>query len=164
MKVSTRARYAMRFMIDLADHSHDESPVILGDIAKRQQISKRYLEQIATNLKNAHLVSPTSGRGGGYRLRRSPKEIKVGEILRATIGEFNLVECVTDPKNCSRSQQCPSRKMWVELNEKIDDFVNTFTLSDLCEGGEKGMVAAATLGGGGPCIAGPQVSTNTKSF
>ncbi|MFH1129939.1 MAG: Rrf2 family transcriptional regulator [Pseudomonadota bacterium] len=146
MKISTRARYALRFMIDLASHSPSESPVVLGDIAKRQHISKRYLEQLATNLKNAKLVMASTGRGGGYTLRRAPQDIRVGEIIRATIGEINLLECVANASLCFRSEQCPSRKMWVRLTEQINEIVDSFTLAEVCEETTTVLVSRTTCG------------------
>ena len=133
MKISTRARYALRFMIDLADH-YQGSPVILRDVAERQQISKRYLEQLATGLKNANLVGSTQGRGGGYVLPREPDEIYVSEIIEASIGAINVVACVNNPKVCSRSDDCPSRSMWERVNKSINEVLESVTLADLCEG------------------------------
>ena len=133
MKISTRARYALRFMIDLADHFQG-TPIILRDVADRQQISKRYLEQLATGLKNANLVGSTQGRGGGYILPRPPEEIHVSEIIEASIGAINVVGCVNTPTVCSRSQDCPSRGMWEKVNNSINDVLNSVTLADLCEG------------------------------
>lgn len=131
MKISTRARYALRLMIDLADHGGGDSPVILRDVAERQQVSKRYLEQLATNLKNAGLVNAIQGRGGGYRLGRTPDQIRVLEIVEATIGPINVVSCVNDRKRCDRSENCPSRNMWAMVNGSIRDIFRNVTLMDL---------------------------------
>ena len=133
MKVSTRARYALRLMIDLADHFEPGVPVVLRDIAERQQISKRYLEQLAMALKHAGLVLVSVGRGGGYALPRPADEIRVGEIVRATIGEINVVGCVRYPDSCDRAPACPSRAMWERLNEVILETFDRVTLDDLCE-------------------------------
>ena len=119
-------------MIDLADH-YRGSPVILREIAQRQQISKRYLEQLATSLKNANLVGSTQGRGGGYFLPRDPSEIFVSEIIEASIGSINVVACVNNPSVCSRSDDCPSRSMWERVNNSINEVLDSVTLADICE-------------------------------
>ena len=134
MRISTRARYALRLMIDLADHEDQAAPVILRDVAARQQISKRYLEQLATSLKHANLVSTAQGRGGGYSLSRPPEEICVSEIIAASIGRINIVHCVRHPESCARSGDCPSRGMWVRVNDRIDEVFESVTLADLREG------------------------------
>lgn len=134
MKISTRARYALRLMIDLADHEQEEGPVILREVAERQQISKRYLEQLATSLKNANLVETVQGRGGGYSLARPSASIRISEIIAATIGSINIVHCVLAPESCTRSGGCPSRGMWVRVNERINEVFDSVTLAALREG------------------------------
>jgi len=121
-------------MIDLADHESEDGPVILRDVADRQQISKRYLEQLATSLRNARLVETVQGRGGGYSLARPSAEIRVGEIIAATIGPINIVHCVLSPESCGRAGDCPSRGMWVRVNERINEVFDSVTLADLREG------------------------------
>ena len=118
-------------MIDLAEHDNGDAPIILRDVAERQQVSKRYLEQLATNLKNAGLVNAIQGRGGGYRLGRAANDIPVLEIVEATIGPVNVVQCVNHPKLCDRSETCPSRKMWALVNGSIRDIFQGVTLADL---------------------------------
>ena len=120
-------------MIDLADNWTPGTPVVLRDIAERQQVSKRYLEQLALALKKAGLVTVTVGRGGGYGLPRSADQIRVSEIVNATIGEINVVGCVDYPETCDRAVQCPSRVMWERLNEVIKDTFESVTLAQLCE-------------------------------
>jgi Rrf2 family protein len=134
MKISTRARYALRLMIDLADHDGRGAPVILRDVAARQQISKRYLEQLAMSLKNANLVSTAQGRGGGYSLARPPDQIRIADIITASIGQINVVQCVRDPDTCLRARGCPSRQMWDLVNERITEVFESVTLADLTEG------------------------------
>jgi Rrf2 family protein len=134
MKISTRARYALRLMIDLADHGGERMPVILRDVAERQQISKRYLEQLATSLKHANLVSTAQGRGGGYSLARPPDQIHIADVIAASIGQINVVQCVGEPESCGRSRSCPSRQMWDRVNESINDVFESVTLEDLREG------------------------------
>ena len=131
-------------MVDLADHAGDGRPVILRDIARRQHVSKRYLEQLATLLRNANLFSSTSGRGGGYRLPRPAGQIRVGEIVSAISGELNIVDCVLRPDICSRSERCPSRSMWCRVNEQISDIFNNYSLDDLSEQGLESLPPCTT--------------------
>ena len=102
-------------------------------MAARQGISKRYLETVAGPLKKARLLRALSGRGGGYRLARTPEKITVEEIIRAIMGEFNIVECVQSPDICPKSSVCPTRKVWVVLHDKIIEVLGGFSLSDLSE-------------------------------
>ena len=136
MKISTRARYALRLMIDLASKKGVEGPTALRDVAERQQISKRYLEQLATSLKNANLVTTLQGRGGGYVLARPAEEITVDEIIEASIGRIEIVHCVGSTERCARSRSCPSRAMWVKVNDQINDVFRCVTLADLRENGD----------------------------
>ena len=133
MKLSTRARYALRFMIDLASASDGRIPVKLKDISRRQNISRRYLDQLAQSLKRANLLIVTCGRGGGYRLRRPADQIRVLDVIEATLGPINIVDCVLNQGVCSRSERCPSRMMWVELNRAIVRVLSEHTLADLVE-------------------------------
>lgn len=149
MKMSTRARYALRLMIDLADQDRSEGPTRLQDIAKRQNISRRYLEQLAINLKNANLLLVTCGRGGGYRLRAPADQIRVLDVVQATIGPINIVDCVDHAVSCSRSPKCPSRVMWVELNRHIKKVLGDYTLADLSEFCASGRLPLPELDAGG---------------
>ncbi len=135
MKLSTRARYALRLMIDLASAESGHKPVKLKDIARRQNISRRYLEQLAQNLKRANLLIVTCGRGGGYRLRLPPDQISALDIVEATLGPINIVDCVSNQEVCTRSATCPSRWMWVELNQRMEEVLRQRTLADLVEWG-----------------------------
>jgi Rrf2 family protein len=133
MRISTRARYALRLMIDLASREQEGTPVILREIAERQQLSKRYLEQLATSLKNANLLTTAQGRGGGYTLARPAEDIAVRDIIAATIGDINVVPCVLCPDRCARSEACPSREMWVQVNEAVEAVFARVSLADLRE-------------------------------
>jgi Rrf2 family protein len=124
-------------MIDLAEHVDQGAPVILRDVAERQGISKRYLEQLATNLRNAKLVTSSQGRGGGYALPRAPKDITIAEIIEASIGRINVVGCVDCPEVCPRADNCPSRDMWRRVNVSINLVLDNVTLDELCEGGDR---------------------------
>ncbi|MBI4832862.1 MAG: Rrf2 family transcriptional regulator [Candidatus Lindowbacteria bacterium] len=102
MKLNTRARYALRAMIQIARSSHDGKPVNLSDIAAKTSLSRRYLEQLVIPLKNASLLKGMSGKEGGYVLARPPEKIKVGDIIQAAIGPINIVQCVNDTDSCMK--------------------------------------------------------------
>ncbi|MCQ2465052.1 MAG: RrF2 family transcriptional regulator [Oscillospiraceae bacterium] len=131
MKISTRGRYAIRFMLDLADHSTG-SPVKLKDIADRQNISVKYLEHIASTLHRASLVTSVKGAGGGYLLSGSPSGFTVGQILKATEGSMAPAECVgAGGTECQRKSTCVSFRIWDRLNTAIDTTLEGITLGDL---------------------------------
>ena len=133
MKLNTRARYAVRAMIQIAQHSDAGKPVNLTEIAKTTSVSKRYLEQLVIPLKNASLVRGVSGKEGGYLLARSADEIRVGDIVEALIGPINIVDCVADPDHCMKTEWCECRPLYLLLNRRIRDAFNSFTLADLAE-------------------------------
>ncbi|MGN0314907.1 MAG: RrF2 family transcriptional regulator [Fusicatenibacter sp.] len=131
MRISTRGRYALRLMLDLAMNNTGE-PVRLKDVAKRQEISEKYLEQIISILNKAGYVKSIRGPQGGYTLRKKPEEYTVGMILRLTEGSLSPVECVEDDASgCSRMDQCATLMLWKKLNEAINDVVDHVTLEDL---------------------------------
>ncbi len=134
MKLSTRARYAIRIMICFSRESRDGKPVKLADVARRTELSHRYLEQVAISLKNAKLLKGMSGKNGGHILARPAEKIKLGEIVEAAIGEVNVVDCVLDPDICMRSEKCECRDLYCLLNKRIRDTLNEFTLADLEQG------------------------------
>lgn len=130
MKLSTRSRYGVRMMTDLADH-YGSHPVFLKDIAKREEISEKYLSLIVIPLKSAGLIQSIRGARGGYRLTGKPTEITVLDVLSAIEGEICLVDCVKDAKRCSRVSTCPTRDIWGMLGQKIDETLRSVTLADL---------------------------------
>ncbi len=132
MRISTKGRYALRLMIDLAEHDTD-SYVALKDIAMRQEISIKYLEQIIAQLNHAGLVKSSRGPQGGYRLMKNPQEYAVADILRVTEGKLALADCLLeDERNlCARSEICPTIGLWEELQEQIDHYLNSVSLQDL---------------------------------
>ena len=131
MKISTRGRYAIRLMIDIALNNENDRPLQLKDIARRQGISKRYLEQIVISLKNHSLLRGVSGKSGGYMLSRSPEHIQISEIIEAAIGPINIVDCVRDPDLCRHSQSCGCRSLYTDVNQRIRDSLEDFTLADI---------------------------------
>jgi len=132
MKISTRGRYGIRAMLDLAQH-YDEGLVLVKDVAARQQISERYLEHLFLYLKTAGLVRSIRGARGGFVLNSSPDRIRLIEIVRASEGTWSLVECVCDAGVCSRSAKCAARDVWIELQSVIDEMLASLTLQDLLE-------------------------------
>ena len=131
MMVSTKGRYALRVMIDLAENQGD-GYLPLKEIAQRQEISEKYLESILKTLVQNKFLTGLRGKGGGYRLTRRPDEYTVGSILRLTEGSFAAVSCLTgEEQGCSRMSQCRTLPMWQELDRLIDDFLESRTLADL---------------------------------
>lgn len=130
MRISTRARYALRLMIDIARNG-GEQPLQLKDIAMRQGISKRYLEQIVISLKNNRLIRGVPGKSGGYILTRSPADIMVGAIIEAALGPINVVDCVLDKDACMKSDYCECRPVYALINARVRNALNEFTLADI---------------------------------
>lgn len=133
MKISTKGRYALRFMLDLAIYGGNEY-VALREVSSRQEISLKYLEQIVSLFnKNGYLKS-VRGPQGGYRLAKDPKEYTVGDILRTTEGALAPVTCLEGPVNdCPRQGSCGTLSFWTGLYNAINDYVDSVTLADLCE-------------------------------
>ena len=131
MKISTRGRYALRVMIDLAEHSGGVF-IPLKDIVARQEISQKYLEGIMTDLSKAGMVDGQHGKGGGYKLNRAPEDYTVGEILRITEGDLAPIACLEkDAEKCVRAQECKTLPMWKKLYEIINEYLDGVTLADL---------------------------------
>ncbi|MBU4304765.1 MAG: Rrf2 family transcriptional regulator [Candidatus Omnitrophica bacterium] len=130
MKISTRARYGTRLMVELGLH-YGEGPIFLKDIAKNEDISLKYLSQIIIPLKTAGLVDSFRGAHGGYLLTRPPDQITMKEVIEILEGNFNLVECVKSPSSCSRISLCATRNLWSVLGEKITQVLEGVTLAAL---------------------------------
>lgn len=128
--VSTRGRYALRAMLDMAAQGGDAA-IPLKDIAKRQEISQKYLESIMPSLKDAGLVSSVAGKSGGYRLSRHADEYTVGEILRASEGQLATVTCLNGGFECPRAGICKTLPMWKKLDVMVNDYLDTVKLVDL---------------------------------
>ncbi|MCR4683895.1 MAG: Rrf2 family transcriptional regulator [Lachnospiraceae bacterium] len=129
--ISTKGRYALRVMIDLAKQNSDHY-IPLKDIAARQEISKKYLEIIVKDMVAGKLLTGASGKGGGYKLCRKPEEYSVGEILELMEGSLATVACLEDgAEKCPRAECCPTLPMWAEYNQMIHDFFYGKKLSDL---------------------------------
>jgi len=136
MKISTKGRYALRLMLDIALNSHGHA-VSLRDVSRRQGISDKYLEQIVTPLSRAGLVRSVRGAGGGYLLTRAPEEYTVGDILRPLEGDLAPVECATDTAYCDRCAECVTLELWQEIHQAVSNVVDRTTLADLVERARK---------------------------
>ena len=134
MKLSTRGRYGTRLMVDLAQHYAD-GPVSLAEIAKRQDLSAKYLEQLIILLKGAGLIRSVRGRRGGYMLARRPEEINVGEIVETLEGKLSVVDCVLEPEQCYRAADCPTRDIWVGMTDMIKKQLFSLNLGTIIEQG-----------------------------
>lgn len=133
MKISTKGRYALRIMIDLATNQTDQ-PIRLKDIADRQKISVKYLEQIIATLTKAGYLLSVRGSSGGYQLKKKPKDYTVGMILRTTEGSLAPVSCVEDSENaCERREKCVTAIVWNKINEAVNAVVDGITLQDLVD-------------------------------
>ena len=130
MKLTTKGRYATRAMLDLALH-RDEGAVLVRDIARRQEVSEKYLKQLLAPLKAAGLVRTIRGARGGLTLAKPPSEIKLIEIVQVMEGSMASVECVDDAQICSRSDSCVTRQVWTEMKEATDKVLESTNLQDL---------------------------------
>lgn len=133
MKISTRGRYALRMMIDLAEHDGDEF-IALKEITKRQGISKKYMEQIIPLLNQGHLLRTAKGQKGGYKLSRHPSEITIEEIIACAEGGIHIIDCLEDEVNqCPRAGYCKTLPIWEGLNKLIVDYLSGITLQDVMD-------------------------------
>jgi Rrf2 family protein len=130
MKLSTKGRYALRAMLDLAQH-YDKGLIMVKDVAKRQGVSERYLEHLFLSLKKAGLVNSIRGARGGFILSRPPVEITLNDIVRVSEGSLALVDCAADAGSCPRSSTCATRDIWLELQSVLENKLGSLTLQDL---------------------------------
>ncbi len=132
MKLSTKGRYTTRALLDLALHKAEE-PVLLRDIAQRQQIPLQYLEHLITPLVAAGILRSIRGPKGGISLGRAPETIRLSEVLQLVEGSIAPTECINNPEVCSRSESCVTRDIWAELKKAMDGVLESTTLQDLVE-------------------------------
>lgn len=132
MKLSTRGQYGTRMLLDLALHQGEE-PVLLKDIAQRQQISLPYLEHLVTPLIAGGIARSTRGARGGVSLAKPPEQIKLSEVIQLLEGSIAPVACVNDPGVCSRSESCVTRDIWDELKKAMNEVLESTTLQNLVE-------------------------------
>ena len=131
MLISTKGRYALRVMLELSDHARDEY-VPLSVIAKKQEISEKYLESILVILSKAGAIDALRGKGGGYRLNRDPKDYTIGGILRLVEGSLAPVTCLDcKPNGCARTVECRTLPLWEKLYALIENYLDGVTLADL---------------------------------
>jgi len=130
MKLSTRVRYGARALVDLAMH-YGDGPQLIKEVARRQEVSQHYLEQIVIVLKAAGLVKSVRGARGGISLAKPPSQTTLSEIVRVLEGSSAPVECVDDPSLCSRSPTCAMRDVWAEMKTAIDGVLESKTLQDM---------------------------------
>jgi Rrf2 family transcriptional regulator, cysteine metabolism repressor len=130
MKISTKGRYGTRAMIDIGEN-HDKGPVSLRELADRQGLSMKYMEQIIPALKAAGLVHSTRGARGGYVLAKPPRDISLEEIIQALEGPWSLVDCLEDKNICPRSDECVTYDIWNHLHEAIHRVLQSTTLEDM---------------------------------
>ena len=143
MKISTKGRYALRLMLDLAQHSNEKDYVSIKKVSQRQDISEKYLEQIVAQLGRAKYVQSTRGAQGGYRLTMEPREYTVGMILRQIEGNLSSVSCLEDNVNkCRRCNNCVTLDVWQQINDAVDAVVDNITLQDLLD---KQLAKAETI-------------------
>jgi Rrf2 family protein len=130
MRLSTKSRYGTRAVLDIALHEHN-GPVTLADIAGRQDLSKKYLGQIVTQLLAAGILESMRGPRGGYVLGKNAESIRVGEIIRAMDGSVAPVRCVNNPTLCKRSADCVTREVWIQVKERIESVIDGITIAEL---------------------------------
>ena len=131
MMISTRGRYCLRVMIDLAEHQ-GEGYIRMKEVAQRQGISLKYLEKILPALAKSNIVDGIQGKGGGYRLTRKPEEYTLGEILRLTEGSLAPVACLEcGAAPCDRASECRTLPVWTELHRRINEYLDSVTVADL---------------------------------
>ena len=133
MMVSTRGRYALRVLLDLAEHSCSKN-IPMKQVAEREGLSLKYLEQILPVLTKHKMIEGVHGKGGGYRLTRAPQEYTIDEILRLTEGSLAPVSCICPDVPCPRADRCKTLPMWHQLDKLISDFLSGITLADLMTG------------------------------
>lgn len=130
MKISTKGRYGLRIMLDLA-RNDGETPRMISDICKSQGLSKKYVSRLIIELRKAGMISSVRGAKGGYKIKRLPRHITLLEIIETMEGPLSIVDCVGCPKKCNKSASCAAREIWGEVNEKIRREFESITLQDV---------------------------------
>lgn len=138
MLISTRGRYALRVLVDLSEHN-DGTLTPMKDVAQRQKISLKYLEQIIPTLKKHGYIEGTLGKGGGYKLLKKPEDIIVGDILNLTEGDLAPVACLEDceSNNCGKFYECRTYPMWKNLQNIVNEYLSSFTIASLLSNNKK---------------------------
>lgn len=144
MRLSTRARYALRSMVEIDRATRDGRPVSLASVSRCTNISRRYLEQLAPTLRAARLLRGVRGRAGGYLLARAAAEIPVGQIIEAVAGPVSIVRCVARPECCLLADICSCRRVYTAINTRLVEALQSFSLADIASGDWAESSAAAT--------------------
>lgn len=130
MKISTKGRYGLRILMDLAIHQSDK-PRLIRDIAKSQQISEKYISRLVIALRKAGMIRSVRGVNGGFHLAMKPEDITLLDVIEVMEGPLSIVDCVSAPKQCSMSENCAPREIWCKLNEDIRGLMRQTTLADI---------------------------------
>ena len=130
MKISTKGRYGLRILMDLALHK-SEKPRLIRDIAKSQQISEKYISRLVIALRKAGMIRSVRGVNGGFHIAMKPEEITLLDVIEVMEGPLSIVDCVSMPKRCSLSGDCAPREVWCKLNEDIRGLMGSITLADI---------------------------------
>ena len=130
MKISTKGRYGLRILMDLAIHQ-SEKPRLIRDIAKSQQISEKYISRLVIALRKAGMIRSIRGVNGGFHIAMKPEEITLLNVIEVMEGPLSIVDCVAAPKRCSMHENCAPREVWCKLNEDIRDLMRRTTLADI---------------------------------
>jgi Rrf2 family protein len=173
MKISTRARYALRMMLDIGRYGDRRTPVSITLVAERTGISRGYLEQLAMALRNARLLRAVAGRYGGYKLATETDDITIRMIIEAAIGPISVVDCVDEPETCPRSDYCECRVVYALINQRVAGVLEDFTLADLLDkrwtavpiaGSFEDLVSLDAQGCGMPEMAHQRVAENRDAM
>ena len=132
MKISTKGRYGLRILMDLAIHQ-SEKPRLIRDIAKSQQISEKYISRLVIALRKAGMIRSVRGVNGGFHIAMKPEDITLLDVIEAMEGPLSIVDCVSTPRKCSRSDNCAPREIWCKLNGDIRELMRGTTLADILE-------------------------------
>jgi len=132
MKISTKGRYGLRILLDLARNDGEE-PRMIADICKAQNLSEKYVGRLILKLRNAGMLRSVRGARGGYKLKRMPKHITLLEIIETMEGAISIVDCVSCPAKCKNSPRCAARQIWSELNAKLRAALEEITLQDVLD-------------------------------
>jgi Rrf2 family protein len=133
MRLSTRARHAVRLTLEIYRQGESDRPVKLTEVARVTNISRRFLEQLAMALKSHSIIRGICGRNGGYVLGRSADEITVGDVLRAVTGPIDVAKCTEEPNDCMAAEFCGCRLVWQLLQKNINELLDRYTIADICD-------------------------------
>ena len=144
MKISTKGRYGLRILMDLAIHQ-SEKPRLIRDIAKSQQISEKYISRLVIALRKAGLIRSVRGVNGGFHIAMKPEEITLLDVIEVMEGPLSIVDCVKAPKRCAMHENCAPREIWCKLNEDIRGLMRQTTLADILVAYEKHNAKASLM-------------------